>query len=300
MQQFRVANSPAPISPIPHGAMFADSEIVDLRNKPFGELASRIAVLIPCFNAERYLPRALASLEANAEPHDIILVDDGSTIPIISSVPQLRANTVVIRLKENHGITAALNVGLFFAASEGYQYIARLDADDWCAPDRLEKQRTYMDANKGISILGSWAKTVDDKGKLLFEIRPSENRKRLKHTLAYRNPMVHSSLMLRLSEVIAAGGYNRTFRKAEDYELIRRMATFDGVTVLPEFLTFFQITPGGISSGRLTQIASDLRVKILYFSLWSVGSYLGVFKTALSALLTRGAINFLRRVIPLD
>lgn len=256
----------------------------------------RIAVLIPCFNAAKDLPRALRSLAANDEPHDTILVDDGSAKPLISELPEIPDNVVIIRLETNSGITAALNIGLAYIASEGYDFAARLDADDWCCNDRLRKQVRFMDTNPGVALLGTWAHTVDEAGDFLFANCPSPTIETLRRELAYRNPIVHSSLMLRVSTIVASGAYNQSFRKAEDYELIRRIDAANGLAVIPEVLAFFQVTRGSISSRRLSQVAADLRVKLLYFSPLSVHSYLGMLKTAASAFLPRRTILALRKL----
>jgi glycosyltransferase involved in cell wall biosynthesis len=260
-----------------------------------GRARPRTAVLIPCFNAEDYLPRALASLRANDEPHDVVLVDDGSRSPIAATIGSDASNVVVLRLERNVGITAALNAGLKFIADEGYEYVARLDADDWSTPDRLRKQVAFLDAHPACVLVGTWYRTVDTAGRELFDVCPRSDAAALRRELAYRNCFAHSGFAIRVSKVT---GYDASFNKAEDYELILRLERQGAVAMLPELLTFVQVTPGSISSARLSQIVADLRVKARYFDPLSLHSYFGVLKTVASAAFPRSLLIVLRARLP--
>lgn len=99
-----------------------------------------LSVIVPVYNAEKYLSRTLESLAAQtvADSIQIILVDDGS----IDSSPQIcdefasiHPDTVVIH-QPNGGVSAARNAGLNEAAGE---YVGFVDADDTIAPDYYEK-----------------------------------------------------------------------------------------------------------------------------------------------------------------
>lgn len=272
--------------------------VLDNRRDSDRKKRPRVAVLIPCFNAETDIKRALESLAGNSEQHDIVLVDDGSARPLADVLKPIPSNAAIIRLRQNSGIVKALNVGLSFIATQGYEYAARLDADDWSTPARLARQVAFLDSHTSISLLGTWANVVDQNGKLLFRSQPNPDCVRLLRSLEYRNPVVHSTFMLRVSNVVASGGYNSEFKGSEDYELIRRLGRSDSVAVLPETLTYFQITTGSISSHRLAQVTADIRVKLQYFSPHSIHSYVGLLKTALTIFMPRTWIVLLRSLMP--
>lgn len=90
---------------------------------------SKISVIIPVFNAERYLERCIRSIISSSyENLEIIFVDDGSTD---NSLKVLKAQTdrrIVILEKENGGVSSARNAGMNIATGE---FISFVDADDW-------------------------------------------------------------------------------------------------------------------------------------------------------------------------
>ncbi len=99
-----------------------------------------LSVIVPVYNAEKHLPKALESLAAQtvADSIQIILVDDGSSDSspaICDDFASKRSDTVVIHRK-NGGVSAARNAGIKKADGE---YIGFIDADDTVAPDYFEK-----------------------------------------------------------------------------------------------------------------------------------------------------------------
>ena len=107
----------------------------------------RVSVVLPCFNAAEYLPRALASLRAQTLGDiEIIVVDDGSSDP--ATIAYLDALPGDIRLlrQENRGLSGARNAGI--AAARG-TYVTPLDCDDWLEPDFLEKTVAALEDNPG-------------------------------------------------------------------------------------------------------------------------------------------------------
>src|SRR5271168_3896430 len=99
-------------------------------------ISPRIAVLIAAYNAEKTINRAILSLNENKEPHDIIVVDDGSRAPVRDCIaPQ--SNLIVLRSEKNQGPSKARNMGLDYIMQRPYEYVAIFDADDISASDRL-------------------------------------------------------------------------------------------------------------------------------------------------------------------
>ena len=95
----------------------------------------RISVVIPAYNAARFLPRCLASVFAQTlKPDEVIVVDDGSTDDTAALAAALGARVIS---RPNGGLSAARNTGIQNASSE---WIALLDADDLWAPEKLERQ----------------------------------------------------------------------------------------------------------------------------------------------------------------
>jgi len=116
--------------------------------------AVRLAVLMPAYNAERHIGRAVQSVLDGTFPCDLYIVDDGSAIPvetILAPHPRIR----IVRLDPNRGICQARNAGLRAILSGAYEFVALLDADDINRPHRFATQIAFMDANPHIAVVGA-------------------------------------------------------------------------------------------------------------------------------------------------
>ncbi len=86
-----------------------------------------VSVVIPAYNAEKYIGRAIDSVLAQTrQPDEIIVVDDGSTDNTPNAIKSYGSKVYYIH-QENGGASVARNTGIEAAKSE---WIAFLDADD--------------------------------------------------------------------------------------------------------------------------------------------------------------------------
>lgn len=98
----------------------------------------RFSIIIPAYNAERYLSECLSSVSLQSfDNYEVILIDDGSTDSTLSLVEDfaLRANNATVLTGENQGLLLARRRGLLHAKGE---YVVFLDADDCLRCDALE------------------------------------------------------------------------------------------------------------------------------------------------------------------
>ena len=111
----------------------------------------RCSIIIPCYNAERWLDQAIRScLAQTARDLEVIVVDDGSTdgSPDIAAA-YVASDARVIAIQEpNRGVGAARNAGLAIAKGD---YVNFLDADDLLAPEKLAVQGAVLDENPEIA-----------------------------------------------------------------------------------------------------------------------------------------------------
>ena len=186
----------------------------------------KISVLLPFFNAERYIGTAVSSiLNQTYDDFELICIDDGSTDNSVRVVERLAKRDRRIRIiyqAQNQGIAHSLNRGI--EASKG-QHIARMDADDIAHPQRLEAQRAFLDNRKSIDFVSCAHRIINSKGKYLV------NANRLYSQIGtytfislFTAPFIHSSMMFR-STFIKQFMYSEEIRHAnlEDYELWQRM-----------------------------------------------------------------------------
>lgn len=148
--------------------------------------------------------------------------------------------------KENKGLTKSLN-DLIKQASG--RYIARMDADDESLPTRLEKQLIFMEKHKDVAVCGSNCEFIDSQGNFLY----IGNQKRVsdaKSLLSKGNFLVHSTLCIR-SSILKTYWYDESFRYAQDYELLLRIAEKHKIDLLEEPLLRYRRDEKGISYDKI-------------------------------------------------
>ena len=117
---------------------------------------AKITVLMPVYNTqEEYLRQAIESiLNQTFTDFEFIIMDDGSTnnaAQVITSYQEKRIHFV--QNKKNMGLSAVRNKLMQLAKTE---YVAWADSDDISLPNRLEKQKNYLDKHPEVSYVGSW------------------------------------------------------------------------------------------------------------------------------------------------
>jgi glycosyltransferase involved in cell wall biosynthesis len=104
-----------------------------------------VSILIPAYNAERFLGAALQSaLDQTWPDTEIILVDDGSKDQTLAVAKGYESTKIKIMRQENRGAAAARNMALREAQGDFLQY---LDADDFLSPDKIREQLTLLQEN---------------------------------------------------------------------------------------------------------------------------------------------------------
>ena len=106
---------------------------------------TKVTIIVPCYNQARFVPKAIASLQAQTlAAWECLVVDDGSMDNTAEVVNNIALNEPRVRLlqKTNSGSASARDMGLKYAQGE---YIQFLDADDTIASDKLERQVELME-----------------------------------------------------------------------------------------------------------------------------------------------------------
>jgi glycosyltransferase involved in cell wall biosynthesis len=115
-----------------------------------------VSVLIPCFNAERFIGETLESVFRQTWPEiEIIVVNDGSTDHSVDVIRRFASPKLLVFDQENRGQTAALNVCLARARGEFIQY---LDADDVISPHKIERQLHRLLVNPRCVASAEWGR----------------------------------------------------------------------------------------------------------------------------------------------
>jgi len=185
-----------------------------------------VSVVIPFFDAHRFLAEALASVLAQGyTPLEVLLVDDGSTDGGADSVAHLMAADDRVRLLRqwpNQGPAAARNRALREARGT---FVAFLDADDLMVGDRIAFQVDYLDTHSGVDVVLGEADHFTETGidpPPWHGDRPTTTRHR------YRNPM---TMLARRTVFGRVGLFDPSYRVGEDMEWLLRAGSA-GVTIV--------------------------------------------------------------------
>ncbi len=175
------------------------------------------------YNGEKFLKEAIDSvLNQTYTDFEFIIYNDCSTdnsSKIIESYCDKRI--VLINNEQNRGLTVNLHDGMNKATSK---YIARMDADDICMPDRFQNQLNFLEANPDISILGSSVIFFDEYGTEILGTQPLTHDEIIVELLLGYT-MMHPSVMMRLSDFKKHNlNYNPHFRYSQDFDLWVRVS----------------------------------------------------------------------------
>ena len=253
-----------------------------------------VAVLMPAYNGQADVDLTLASFNESALVH-VLIVDDGSTPPIVA--PTLANLQIeVLRMPQNGGIERALQTGIDALAQRGFRYAARIDAGDRSVPQRLAKQRAYMEAHPQVAGLGMWTQVVTRAGAPLFMLTPPAEPAAIRRLRFFRSCLAHPSMMLRIDAVRAVGNYRAVYPSAEDLDLfVRLMERYDCAN-LPELGLYYELNEGGISATRRRrQVLSTLRLQLRYFNVANLYDWFGLAKNLLHLVTPYRALQRVKR-----
>ncbi len=213
---------------------------------------THVTVLMPVYNAERFLREAIDSILAQSyKKFTFLIIDDGSTdssASIINSYNDARIHFV--RNESNLGISATLNRGIELAQTA---LIARMDADDISHPDRLEKQVDYMLAHSECALLSCWANVItEDKRFVRLERYPSIF---YYYNLTFECWMYHPTIVFRKEAVKQVNGYS--IPDSEDYDLFWKLSTCFRIANLNQALVEYRLSSTSLNTVLRKQQYTD-------------------------------------------
>lgn len=185
----------------------------------------QISVLMSVYNQKKpeQLEAAIQSvLKQTFTDFEFIIYNDGSDEETSARLQKYIDVDKRIRLIEdevNRGLAYSLNACIDVAKGK---YLARMDDDDICDPDRFMVQYDYLERHKDIALVGCNAKLIDDKG--VWGIRQMPEYPDEKSFLRF-SPFIHPTVMIRREVLEATNGYNASKEtlRCEDYELFMRL-----------------------------------------------------------------------------
>ena len=170
-----------------------------------------------------YFHEAMNSIwdKQTLKPNEIILVEDGKLTNELYKEISYWKNKLgevlkIIKLKNNKGLTKALNVGLKHCTCD---FIARMDTDDITSPDRFIKQFEFLNNNKDIHVVGGSIQEFNDHNpKLNIRKYPASNIEARQY-IVKASPLAHATVMFRRSIFDDGIKYSERYRTSQDIAL---------------------------------------------------------------------------------
>jgi glycosyltransferase involved in cell wall biosynthesis len=203
-----------------------------------------VSVIIPAYNAEKFIAKTLQSVISQTYHNiEILVINDGSqdqTVNIIESFGQ-KDSRIILLEQANAGVAVARNLGIAKAKGE---LIAPIDADDIWYPENLEKQVNRMlKADQSVGLVYAWSVDINENDHLTGGFHVAEYEGKVYLPLLYHNFIGNgSAVLIKKSCLEKVGGYNYEQLKdenshgSEDWELYLRIAEYYEFVVVPEFL----------------------------------------------------------------
>ena len=198
-----------------------------------------VSVLMSVYNGAPYLTESIRSvLEQTFTGFEFLVFDDGSTDESVAIIQGFSDPRIyLVRNRTNIGLSESLNIGLGLARGK---YVARMDHDDVCLPERLSRQVAFMEAHPEIGICGTWVETIGNSAGQIWK-HPTDSDT-INCTHIFGPALVHPSFMIRkemLDECCLF--YDPSFKRAQDFDYLVRASQYTSLANIGEVLLRYRL-----------------------------------------------------------
>ncbi len=225
---------------------------------------SKISVVTPCYNCEKYLADTLNSVfRQTVLPYEIVLVDDGSTDGTVDLIENLigEHSEICIRLvkQKNSGPGAARNAGIQAAKGD---WIAFLDSDDIWRKKKIERVLEAIALNQdAIMIANDICEIYEDGRRQEVFLHTYYNPEESAFVQLYHGCFLSTSSVCVKKEILEkVGGFDITLRSAQDYDLWLRVSQEGDIVFIPEIFEEYRIRSGSVSGNVMLRYQCLLRI----------------------------------------
>lgn len=217
-----------------------------------------VSVLLPVFNAEKYISEAIESIQNQSfRDFELLIINDGSTDGTLGILQQHKKtdDRIVIISRANKGLVDTLNEGIDVARG---QWIARMDADDVALPNRLALQLAVLEQT-GADICGGGIEFFGTSDRRIIKHPIGDDE--IKTALYFGSAFAHPTVMMK-TELVRQLRYDKQWEKCEDYDLWQRAAHAGWtMTNVPEVILRYRQHEAQISTATW-EIQQDLTQKL--------------------------------------
>lgn len=203
------------------------------------------------YNGGRYLRPCLDSLVGQTlRDVEFILIDDGSKDDSANVLREYadRDPRIKLTIRANKGLTKTLNE--CFAQAKG-EFLARMDCDDVCYPDRFEQQVKFLREHPDVVCAGGYFDLIDEEGRKLTRLQPpTDDAEIQQQVLKGHGTICHPSAMIRASALKQIGGYCEDFKTAQDIDLWLRIGEVGKLANLPRPVLKFRLHESSVSESK--------------------------------------------------
>lgn len=185
----------------------------------------RVSVIMPTYNDRFAIEAAIESiLGQTLDAWELIVVDDASTDGTADFVEERFKDPriTLVRMDQNSGSGACRNRAIEISQAD---FIAVMDADDISLPNRLRRQLDRLKEDPGLGAVSAQVMEFGDWGGPAHGNWPTDPSDIMSRQLNLKMPIPHPATMFRRDVLLAAGGYDVSCRRAQDYSLFLQLQT---------------------------------------------------------------------------
>lgn len=171
----------------------------------FNYMPPLISVILPVYNASNFLAETISSiLEQTFKDFELIIINDGSTDTSEFIIKSFQDPGIIYVKQENRGVGFSIRKGCEMAKGK---YIARIDADDICMPNRFEIQIDYLRKNPDTVLVSSAVIYIDYAGNEIGRSFPYSSNWAILKKMKYSSTICHPAVMMQKKAYDLTGGY---------------------------------------------------------------------------------------------
>ena len=231
-----------------------------------------ISVIMSVYNGEDYLEEAVQSvIDQTFKNWELIIINDCSTDTteeILDTFSKKDERIKVYKNEVNLKLPASLNRAVSLASGK---YIARMDADDICLPERLEKQYAFMEAHSDTALSSCRFLTVKNGIYMSGGMGGRCDADAIRAMLLAVNPILHPGVIAK-AEIFRKYPYDTSLTCTEDLELWTRLAAAgEKLEIFPECLLIYRLHDKQITSTTFARQCTEvLRIEQKYYEAFSI------------------------------
>jgi glycosyltransferase involved in cell wall biosynthesis len=216
------------------------------------EVVPKVSVIMPAYNADRYIAQAIESILGQSfRDFELLVLDDGSTDGSLNMAKAYESKDSRVRVlaRQHRGVVKSMRELINNARGD---YIAFMDADDVSLPDRIEKEVAFLDAHPGCVAVSGWLELVNARGQPIRVIDyPLDHAEIDRRNLAGCMAFVHGAAMIRREAVASVPASEHAY--ASDLDFWLRVGEAGRLANIPHVLLQYRLHAGSISEAHLDE-----------------------------------------------